>query len=116
MLRLLIDQDLDQDILRGLQLRLPDLDVVTAHQAGLSEAPDPALLAWADEQDRIIVTHDRRTMPRHVTDRITAGERVAGVFIVPRRLPLSQVLDDLEVMVACSEHHEWEDLVRFLPL
>lgn len=116
MLRLLIDQDLDQDIVRGLQLRLPDLDTITAHRAGLSAAPDPELLAWADEQDRILVTHDRRTMPRHATDRMAAGERVAGVFVVPRRLPLSQVIDDLEVMVACSEQSEWKDLVRFLPL
>jgi hypothetical protein len=30
MLRLLIDQDLDQVILRGLLLRAPSLDVITA--------------------------------------------------------------------------------------
>ena len=33
MLRLLIDQDLDHFILRGLLLRVPNLDVITAHQA-----------------------------------------------------------------------------------
>ena len=63
MLRLLIDQDLDHVILRGLLLRVPDLDVITAHQVGLSNAPDPEVLAWAAEQERIVVTHDRRTMP-----------------------------------------------------
>jgi hypothetical protein len=50
MLRLLIDQDLDQVILRGLLLRVPTLDVITAHQAGLSDASDSHLLAWAAEQ------------------------------------------------------------------
>ena len=45
MLRLLIDQDLDQVILRGLLLRVPSLDVITARQAGLSAASDPELLA-----------------------------------------------------------------------
>ena len=63
MLRLLIDQDLDHVILRGLLLRVPNLDVITAHQVGLSNASDPELLAWAAEQERVIVTHDRRTMP-----------------------------------------------------
>jgi hypothetical protein len=38
MLRLLIDQDLDHVILRGLLLRVPNLDVITAHQVGLSTA------------------------------------------------------------------------------
>jgi predicted nuclease of predicted toxin-antitoxin system len=56
MLRLLIDQDLDQVILRGLLLRVPNLDVITAHQVGLSDASDPDLLAWAAEQTRIVVT------------------------------------------------------------
>ena len=35
MLRLLIDQNLNHDILRGLRLRIPGLDFVTARQAAL---------------------------------------------------------------------------------
>src|SRR2546425_4626712 len=109
MLRLFIDQDFDHDILRGLARRVPDLDVVTAHQAGLSAASDPELLAWAAEAGRIIVTHDRKTMPGHVADRIATGERMLGVIIVPRRLPISQVIDELEVIVMCSYENEWEN-------
>ena len=60
MLRLLIDQDLDHVILRGLLLRVPNLDVIIAHQVGLSNASDLELLAWAAEHERVIVTHDRR--------------------------------------------------------
>ena len=47
MLRLLIDQDLDHDILRGLIRRVPDLEAVTALEIGMSEASDPELLVWA---------------------------------------------------------------------
>ena len=115
MLRLLIDQDLDQVILRGLLLRVPNLDVITAHQAGLSDASDPDLLAWAAEQKRIVVTHDRRTMPYHAATRIDSEEGIAGVIIVPRRLPVSQVIGDLEIIVSCSEVHEWENVVKHLP-
>jgi len=116
MLRLLIDQDLDQDILRGLARRVPNLDAVTAHQVGLSAVSDPELLAWAAAAGRVIVTHDRKTMPRHAADRMAAGERMSGVFVVPRRLPMSQVIADLEVMVMCSHENEWENIVRHLPL
>jgi predicted nuclease of predicted toxin-antitoxin system len=63
MLRLLIDQDLDHVILRGLLLRVPNADVMTAHQVGLSDTPDPDLLAGAEEQKRIVVTHDRAPCP-----------------------------------------------------
>lgn len=77
MLRLLIDQDLDHVILRGLLFRVPTLDVITAHQVGLSNTSDPDLLAWAAEQERIVVTHDRRTMPYHATSRIARGPSLA---------------------------------------
>jgi uncharacterized protein DUF5615 len=116
MLRLLIDQDLDQVILRGLLLRVPNLDVITAHQVGFSDAPDPDLLAWAAEQTRIVVTHDRRTMPYHAAARIATGKSVAGVIIVSRRLPVSQVINDLEIIVSCSEMDEWENIPKHLPL
>jgi hypothetical protein len=116
MLRLLVDQDFDQRIVRGLRRRISDLDVVTAYDIGLSVAPDPELLRWAAEAGRIIITHDRQTMPNHAADRITAGERMLGVIVVPRRLPMSQVIDDLEVIVMCSEENEWENIIRYLPL
>ena len=61
MLRLLFDQDFNHDILRGLFLRLPDIDGVTAQQAGLDEAPDSELLDWAAQQRRTVVTHDVNT-------------------------------------------------------
>src|SRR5215813_8023022 len=116
MLRLLIDQDFDQDILRGLLLRIPNLDVVTAYEVGLSAAPDPELLEWAADNRRILLTHDRQTMPGHVADRIVAGEKIAGVVIVSRQLPISRVIDDLEIIVICSDEGEWENVIRHLPL
>ena len=115
-LRLLIDQDLDHVILRGLLLRVPNLDVITAHQVGLSNASDPELLAWAAEHERVIVTHDRRTMPYPATIRIARAEKIAGIIIVSRQLPVSQVINDLEIIVSCSDMVEWENVVKHLPL
>jgi len=116
MLRLLIDQDLDHVILRGLLLRVPNLDVMTAHQVGLSNASDPEVLAWAAEQERILVTHDRRTMPYHAANRIGRAEKVAGIIVVSRQLPVSQVINDLEIIVSCSDMIEWENVIKHLPL
>jgi hypothetical protein len=115
MLRLLIDQDLDHVILRGLLLRIPALDVITAHQAGLSNASDPELLAWAVEHERVVITHDRRTMPYHASIRIAKSEKMAGIIIVSRQLAVSQVIDDLEIIVSCSNMAEWENVIKHLP-
>ena len=116
MLRLLFDQDFNHDILRGLLLRLPDVDGVTALQAGLDEAPDPELLDWAAQQRRTVVTHDVNTMPDHAYRRIRQGEPVAGVFVVPQELPIGQAIAELEVLAACSFESEWDNLIVFVPL
>ena len=92
------------------------LDAVTAHEAGLSRSSDPELLAWAAEARRVIVTHDRKTMPRYASERVVAGYSMPGIFVIPRRLPISQVIDDLEIMVVCSEENEWQNIIKFLPL
>jgi predicted nuclease of predicted toxin-antitoxin system len=74
MLRLLIDQDLDHDILRGLIRRIPQLDAMTALEIGMGRATDPQLLTWAAQEGRIIVTHDRKTMPAHAADSMGEGK------------------------------------------
>lgn len=116
MLRLLIDQDLDHDILRGLIRRIPQLDAVTAFEIGMNRATDPELLAWAAQKKRVIITHDRTTMPAHASNLLRDGKAIAGLIIVPRRLALHQVLDDLELMITCSDGDEWKNVIRYMPL
>jgi hypothetical protein len=115
MLRLLIDQDLDHDILRGLIRRIPQLDAVAAFEIGMGKASDPQLLTWAAQEGRIIVTHDRKTMPTHAADLMSEGGNIAGLLVVPRSMPLRQVIEDLELMITCSENDEWVNVIRYLP-
>jgi Domain of unknown function (DUF5615) len=116
MLRLLFDQDFNHDILRGLLLRLPNVDGITALQAGLAEAGDPELLDWATQQRRTVVTHDVNTMPDHAYRRLRQGELVVGLFVVPQELPIGQAIAELEVLTACSFEGEWNNLIVFVPL
>ena len=115
MLRFLFDQDVDHDILRGLIRRIPQLDAVTASEIGMSGATDPELLKWAAKEGRIVVTHDRKTMPGHAAELMNKGETIAGLFVVPRSMPLHQVLEDLQLTTTCSENEEWVDVIRYLP-
>ena len=116
MLRLLMDQNLDQDILRGLIHRIPQIDAVTAFKIGMSEATDPEPLTWAAQNRRIIVTYDHKTMPKHAAELMIKGENIAGLFVVLRRLPLHRVIEDLELMITCSENEDWVNVIRYLPL
>jgi predicted nuclease of predicted toxin-antitoxin system len=116
MLRLLSDQNFNNDIVRGLLLRRPGLDIVRVQDVGLDEAEDPDVLAWAAEAGRIVLTHDRSTFPDFAYARVIAGQPMPGVFVVNDRMPVGRAIDELLMVDDCSEASEWEGRVLYLPL
>ncbi len=59
--RFLVDEDLDSDIIEGLRSREPTIDILDSKEAGFRGAKDPILLELAAQQERILISHDRRT-------------------------------------------------------
>lgn len=116
MIRFLTDEDFDNDILRGIVLRLPDLDIVRVQDVGLLGKSDPVILEWAAREKRVLLTHDIRTMRRHAYARLEAGLSMPGVFVVPQALPIAQAITEVLLLAECSVEGEWEGQVRFLPL
>lgn len=116
MLRLAADENPNNDIVRGLLRRKPNIDVVRVQNAGLSGASDPELLEWAARQGRVLVTHDVSTVSKHAYERVAAGQAMPGVFEVATTLSVARAIDDLLLIVECSFEGEWEGQVRYLPL
>jgi len=115
-IRFLADEDVDNDILRGVLLRLPALDIVRVQDVGLLGESDPVVLEWAARENRVLLTHDIRTMKRHAYARLEAGLSMPGVFVIPQSLPVSQAIDEVLLLAECSLEGEWQGQVRFLPL
>jgi len=117
MLRLLADENFNGRILRGLMRRVPELSVLRAQDvAELSGADDPVLLAWAAENNRIILTHDVATMAGFAYDRVVVGEPMPGVFEIDQDIPVGLAIEELVLIVEASRPGEWDGQVRFLPL
>lgn len=116
MLRLLADENFNGDIVRGLLLRQPNLDLVRVQDAGLAGADDPDVLAWAAENNRIVLTHDRATMSDYAYERVAAGEAMAGVFILNDRFPVGRAIEEILLMVVCTEQAEWSGRAVHVPL
>lgn len=116
MLRLLSDENFNGDIVRGLFLRQPDLDLLRVQDVGLRKVDDPAILDWAASNGRILLTHDRATMPDFAYERLSQGQQMSGLFVINDRMPVRQVIDELLLLLDCSEQDEWESIVLYLPL
>ena len=116
MLRLLIDENINHRILRGLKSRLPELDFVLVREVGFAGFEDLALLRWAAQNDRTIVTHDIKTMPPDAKQLLERDERMAGVIVVPNEMAIGRAIDDLELMVICYSQSELLQQIKYLPL
>ncbi len=116
MLRLLSDENFNGDIVRGIFLRKSNIDLIRVQDVGLQQVDDPKILEWAAINNRIILTHDRATMPNFAYERLLRSEQMSGLFVFNDRIPIRQAIDELILLITCSEQDEWKGIVLYLPL
>jgi hypothetical protein len=114
-IRFQADADLNQIIVKATLRLEPAIDFQTAHAANLASLDDTAVLKLAAEQDRILVSHDRKSMPNHFGQFILS-ENSPGLLIVSQKLRIAQVAEDLLLIWLASEPAEWVNRMRALPL
>ena len=68
------------------------------------------------ENGRILLTHDRATMPAFAYERVVAGQPMPGIFVVHDRVAVRQALEELLLLDTCSDQDEWKGLVAYVPL
>jgi len=116
MLRLAADENFNNDIVRGLLRLRPELDIVRVQDVGLSGAGDPAILEWAAQEGRVLLTHDASTVTKYAYERVRASRSMPGVFEASRDVPIGRAIEDILLLADYSLDGEWEGQVRYLPL
>lgn len=91
-IQFLADENLRRAIVLGLRRREPTLNFMQAYEAGAVGKDDPTVLQIAAELNRILVSHDVRTMPQHFR-KFIAGKTSPGVILIPQKLPLSTAIE-----------------------
>jgi predicted nuclease of predicted toxin-antitoxin system len=76
----LVDQNFNEHIVDGLTRRDSALAALHVRDIGLAAAPDAEILEWAAQQGRILLTHDRKTIPSFAYERVAAGQPMPGCF------------------------------------
>lgn len=114
-IRFQADADLDEDIVSGLRRREPGVDFRTASEAGLQGLNDQQVLAQAAAQGRLLVSHDRKTMPRHFAHFIVR-ESSPGLLIISQRTTAMVAIEELLLIWTASEAEEWTNRIAVIPL
>jgi len=106
----------DEHIARAMIAGLQRIDVVRVQDVGLRTLDDPAILQWAADEERVLITHDIKTMPDFAHQRVAAGQRMSPVFVVPMGMAIGAAIAELATVAAASDTEEWADRVIYLPL
>jgi len=116
LIRFLADEDFNNDILRGLLRHLPKLDIIRVQDIEMRNVDDSIILAWAAQENYVVLTHDVNTMVAVAFQRTQEDLPMPGVLAVQRFAPLAKAIDDIVFLAQVGEEADFQDQVRFIPL
>jgi hypothetical protein len=115
-IRFQADNDLKKIIIDATLRREPGIDFQTAQAARLDHLDDAAVLRLAASQSRILISHDKRTMPAALASFVASGGASPGVLLViPQNAPVGDVVETLVLIWADDRANDWKNLIARIP-
>jgi Domain of unknown function (DUF5615) len=115
-IRFQADNDLNQLIVSATFRREPAIDFKTAQRAELDHLDDEAVLHRAASENRVLVSHDKRTMPGYLKSFLDKGNVSPGILVViPQDAPLRSVVDTLVLIWADDRPEDWANAITIIP-
>lgn len=108
------DADLKQAIVNGVLRRQPNIDFKSANLASLEGKTDQEVLAIASQAGRVLITHDRKTMPAEF-GRFIESKTSSGVVILSQRLAINKAIESIVLIWEASTAEEWVDQIMSIP-
>ena len=117
-MRYLLDEHMDPAYRTQLLRAVPDLEVWIIGDPGAPPlgSLDPDILLWCEGNGFILVTNNRRSMPRHLADHLAVGRHVPGILVITPAMSIGELIDELVLIAVASSEHEYYDLMLYLPL
>jgi hypothetical protein len=82
----------------------------SAKAANIIGWTDPDVLAIASRENRILVSHDRETMPAHFS-RFIEETTSAGLLILSQKLDIREAIEQILIVWTATEAEEWVNRV-----
>jgi hypothetical protein len=117
-LRLLLDENLPP-ALRDAILRLDGgIDVVRVGDAGAPPlgTSDPDILWYLQDAQRVLITNNRVSIPRHLIDHTAAGGCHWGIFWFRPSMSLGELANEIHFLCETSNPEDWRDQTGWLPI
>ena len=112
-----MDENLSPDLKQSLLNLNPALNIL---RVGEPDAPplgtlDPEILDYVESSQRLLVTNNRRSMPKHLQDHWAKGGHIWGLLWLRPSANLKIWVEELSLIWEASEAEEWLDRVDWIP-
>ncbi len=119
--RFLADENFNGRIVAGLHRLYPEIDLLTFAESNIIRGlSDPELIEETAQLDRILLTHDKRTMPDHFADvlarTLPLGLHLPGVLLLSRTMAIGAAIDEIALICGASRHDEYRNRIVYLPI
>ena len=107
-LQYLIDENVSPVYPKQIRRREPSIIIKVV---GEPETPpkgtlDPEILDWCEENNFVLITNNRTSMPVHLSDHLAKNRHVPGIFILNPNLSVGENLEELILAALASEVDE----------
>ena len=118
MRRFLIDENMSPQYRTQLLYHEPSLTVLAVGDEGAppKSTPDPEILVWCEQNQFSLITNNRRSMPQHLSDHLSGGHHIPGIFTINLEMPMGEIIEELILVAGASDENEYMDEIKYLPL
>ena len=109
------DADLNQAIVSGIIRRQAEIDIQASNITNLEGLSDIEVLQLAASLNRVLISHDQRTMPIHFAEFIETYTS-SGVIIILQSLSVRDAINGLIHIWQHSKPDDWINRIAYLPL
>ncbi len=110
------DNDLRSAIRLGVLRQEPAIDFRSARDAVLDGVEDLDVLRRCANDRRVLVSHDKSTMPAAFRSFVAAGNRSSGLLLVAQKATIGRVIESILLVWIATEAEEWTNRIEWLPL
>ena len=96
----------------------PSLTVLAVGDEGAParSTSDPEILEWCEQNQFSLITNNRESMPQHLSDHLSAGCHVPGIFTINLEVPMGKIIEELLLIAGASDTDEYIDRITYIPL
>ncbi|HEY1011915.1 MAG TPA: DUF5615 family PIN-like protein [Herpetosiphonaceae bacterium] len=116
-LRILLDENLAKALQHAITSRAPELDVLRVGDPGAPPTGtlDPDILRWLEQEQRLLVTNNRVSIPGHIADHAAEGGQHWGIVWVRLDVGYGRLAEEILLLWEVYEAEEWIDRTEWIP-